>query len=116
VLIEVAGRLRSVVREVDVLSRYGGEELMLILPETDMVGAQQLVDRVLDTIRSTPIGGPGEEPVWMTTSIGIAVLPDHGDSPRAMLRAADSALYAAKAGGRNTSRLALPTATVADVR
>lgn len=116
VLIEVAGRLRSVVREVDVLSRYGGEELMLILPETDMVGAQQLADRVLDTIRSTPIGGPGEEPVWMTTSIGIAVLPDHGDSPRAMLRAADSALYAAKAGGRNTSRLALPTATVADVR
>ncbi|HEV7207407.1 MAG TPA: diguanylate cyclase [Mycobacteriales bacterium] len=116
VLIEVAQRLRSVVREVDVLSRYGGEELMLILPETDIVGAQQLADRVLETIRSTPMGGPGEEPVWMTTSIGIAVLPQHGDSPRAMLRAADSALYAAKAGGRDTARSANGAPSGADIR
>lgn len=115
VLIEVAQRLRSVVREVDVLARYGGEELLLILPETDLAGAEQLAGRILHHIRSAPMGGPGEEPVRMTTSIGIAVLPADGETPRALLRAADGALYAAKAAGRDTARSAARSGQGADL-
>lgn len=106
VLIEVARRVRGVIREVDILARYGGEEMLLILPETDLAGAKLLADRILAAIRSRPVGGPGEEPVQMTTSLGIAVFPTHGTSARTLLHAADSALYAAKSGGRDTARVA----------
>jgi two-component system cell cycle response regulator len=106
VLIDVAGRLRGVIREVDILARYGGEEMLLILPETDLSGAKLLAERILDTIRSRPVGGADEEPVFMTTSLGIAVMPGHGTSPRTLLHAADSALYAAKSAGRDTVRVA----------
>ncbi|HVV31128.1 MAG TPA: sensor domain-containing diguanylate cyclase [Mycobacteriales bacterium] len=106
VLIELAARMRTVVREVDIVARYGGEEILLILPETDLAGAELLADRVLDSIRRQPVGGPGEPPVWMTTSIGVSVMPMHGDTARTLLRAADNALYVAKASGRDTVRVA----------
>lgn len=106
VLIEVAARIRSVVREVDVVARYGGEELLLVLPETDVEGAELLAARIRDTVNGRPVGEPDEEPVHVTTSIGIAVYPRDGESTRNLLRAADSALYAAKAAGRDTWRVA----------
>jgi diguanylate cyclase (GGDEF)-like protein len=106
VLVEVARRVRSVIREVDILARYGGEEMLMILPETDLAGAQLLAERILETVRSSPVGGVGEEPVHMTTSLGISVMPGNGTSPRTLLHAADSALYAAKSAGRNTARVA----------
>jgi two-component system, cell cycle response regulator len=109
VLAEVAQRVRGVVREVDVVARYGGEELMLLLPETDLAGAEFLAGRVRDVIRSRPVGGPGEEPIRMTTSIGIAVYPQHGATAGSLLRAADNALYAAKAAGRDCWRVAPQT-------
>ena len=116
VLVELAARVREVVREIDTVARYGGEELILILPETDLPGARLLSSRILQGVRSEPIGGPGEEPIWMTTSIGLAVMPLHGDSAESLIRAADTALYAAKTGGRDTFRIAAqlprPTSTV----
>ncbi|MGH3745646.1 MAG: diguanylate cyclase, partial [Mycobacteriales bacterium] len=80
VLVEVAGRVRSVVREVDILARYGGEELILVLPESALDGAVVLADRIRDAIRNRPMGAPGEEELLMTTSIGVAVFPQHGES------------------------------------
>jgi diguanylate cyclase (GGDEF)-like protein len=109
VLLEVANRVRTVVREVDILARYGGEELILVLPETDLAGAEFLAGRVRDAIRSKPVGGPGEEPLTMTASVGVAVYPQHGGSAREILRAADGALYAAKAAGRDCWRVASST-------
>jgi diguanylate cyclase (GGDEF)-like protein len=106
VLIEIAKRVREVVREVDIVARYGGEELILILPETDLAGARLLSSRILQKVRAMPIGGPGEEPIWMTTSIGLAVMPTHGDTAESLIRAADTALYGAKSGGRDTFRIA----------
>ncbi len=106
VLIEVAGRVRTVVREVDILARYGGEELILIAPETDLAGAEALAAKVRAAIRSSPVGGPDEEPLLMTTSLGVAVYPQHSDGARGLLRAADAALYAAKAAGRDCWRVA----------
>jgi two-component system cell cycle response regulator len=106
VLIEVAERVRTVVREVDILARYGGEELILIAPETDVAGAETLATKVRDVVRAHPVGAPGEEPVLMTTSVGVAVQPLHGDTARTLLRAADAALYEAKAAGRDRWQLA----------
>ena len=115
VLIELAARVREVVREVDIVARYGGEEFILILPETDLAGARLLSSRILDGIRVRPMGGPGEEAIWMTTSIGVAVMPTHGDSAESLIRAADTALYAAKSSGRDTFRIAAPLDPPAEV-
>jgi two-component system cell cycle response regulator len=106
VLLELAGRVRSVVREVDVVARYGGEELVLLLPETDVEGATQLAERIWTEIRRRPFGGLGEAPIPVTTSVGIAVFPVHGQSAMELLRAADSALFRAKDGGRDCWRVA----------
>ena len=106
VLVELAARVRSEVRDVDTLARYGGEELVAVLPETDEQGAVQVAERIRRAVASRPFGGPGEIPVELTLSIGVAVFPDHGDTSASLLRAADEALYVAKRGGRDTWRLA----------
>jgi len=106
VLIEVATRVKSMIREVDVLARYGGEELVLVLPETDREGAEAIAARVREVVRATPFGGANDLPVRVTISIGIAVHPDHGGSGAALLRNSDEALYAAKRAGRDTWRVA----------
>jgi len=108
VLVEVATRVKAVVREVDVLARYGGEELVVVLPETDLVGAQRLAGRIVEEMRHSAFGGPGEVPVQVTVSVGVALHPEHGASAAALLRAADEALYAAKSDGRDCWRVAAP--------
>lgn len=108
VLIEVAARVRAVIREVDVFARYGGEEFLLILPETDVTGAELLAARIGRAVRERPFGGPDEVPIQMTTSVGIAVFPHQGRTPQALVRNADRALYVAKAAGRDCWRVADP--------
>jgi diguanylate cyclase (GGDEF)-like protein len=109
VLVELAARLRAEVREVDTVARYGGEELVVILPETDEAGAAQAAERICDAVRRTPFGGPGEAPVAVTVSVGAAVIPAHGADAEDLLRRADEALYEAKRTGRDTWRVAAPS-------
>jgi diguanylate cyclase (GGDEF)-like protein len=120
VLTEFARRIRSEVREVDLAFRQGGEEFVVLLPETDARGATVLAQRLGAAVREHPIvitprgsgpAGPvpvaaGQVPIRVTTSIGIAVYPEHALTPHALLDAADDALYAAKAAGRDTYRVA----------
>ncbi|MER7457232.1 diguanylate cyclase [Micromonospora sp. NPDC126480] len=109
VLAEFARRVRGEIREVDLAFRQGGEEFVVLLPETDARGATIVAERLGDAIRTTPIAvnGPGAPVlVPVTVSIGIAVYPDHGSNGQQVLDAADEALYAAKAGGRDTWRVA----------
>jgi diguanylate cyclase (GGDEF)-like protein len=103
VLIEVADRVRAEVREVDLVARYGGEEFAVILPETDRGGAEHIAERICERVRSRPLHAAGVE-LRLTVSIGVAVLPDDGTTPSALVRVADDALYAAKASGRDTFR------------
>jgi two-component system, cell cycle response regulator len=118
VLIELAGRMRAEVREVDTVSRYGGEEFVIVLPETDAIGAARLATRLGTVIRSTPFcldlgsNGHAVDPhvgLAVTASIGVAVFPEHGMTPSRLLRSADDALYAAKDAGRDGWRFGLAT-------
>jgi diguanylate cyclase (GGDEF)-like protein len=106
VLVELAARVRAQVRDVDTVARYGGEEVVVILPETDEDGAVHAAERICDAVRRRPFGDPGQVPVEVTVSVGAAVFPTHGATSGILLRKADEALYEAKAAGRNTWRLA----------
>jgi two-component system cell cycle response regulator len=100
VLIEVADRVRAEVREVDVVARYGGEEFVVVLPETDLEGAAHIAKRIWERVRNRPLHVQTPD-LRLTVSIGVAVFPEHGDSPSTLVRAADGALYSAKNAGRD---------------
>jgi len=106
VLMQLAGRLRSVFRETDSLVRWGGEEILVLARETDRRDAAELAARVCAAVRDLPFDiGPGET-VHVTVSIGFCAFPLDPRHPRlwdwrSCLALADSALYAAKAQGRD---------------
>ncbi|MFC0029078.1 diguanylate cyclase [Micromonospora chaiyaphumensis] len=110
VLVEFARRVRGEIREVDLAFRQGGEEFVVLLPETDARGATIVAERLGAVVRDqpVPVDGHAGEPVRVpvTVSIGIAVYPDHAAGGQQVLDAADDALYAAKAAGRDGYRLA----------
>lgn len=106
VLTEFALRIKYEIRDVDVAFRQGGEEFVILLPETDEIGGIAVAERLCTAIRDTPITVTEGITVSVTVSIGVAVLPDHGQGGAALLRAADEALYAAKTAGRDTFRVA----------
>lgn len=115
VLVELAQRLDAEVREVDILARYGGEELVLVLPETDAAAGVQAATRLCELVRSAPVRLPNGIAINVTVSIGGAVYPEHGATVRALVDRADDALYAAKSAGRDRCRIAGPDAP-ADLR
>jgi len=101
VLKNVARALEAQVRRGDVCCRYGGEELAVILPGADADLAQQLAHSVLDGIRALVLNVDGRRLPPITASLGLAYFPDHGQTPEALIAAADAALYRAKQGGRD---------------
>jgi two-component system cell cycle response regulator len=106
VLVEFARRIRSVIREVDLAFRRGGEEFVVLLPETDAVGGTVVAGRINAAVRDAPIAVPPDWTIPVSVSIGIAVFPEHGLTGVDVLDVADEALYAAKAAGRDTFQLA----------
>ncbi|MDQ4065241.1 MAG: diguanylate cyclase, partial [Actinomycetota bacterium] len=108
VLVEFARRVKETLREVDTFARYGGEEFIVLLPETDEVGARTTGEKIREEIRSQPFGALGEEPVPVTVSIGVASYPRHGDRFDILVESADKALYAAKQAGRDRVMVADP--------
>jgi diguanylate cyclase (GGDEF)-like protein len=100
VLRAVGAELLECVREDDIACRAGGEEFVVILPGIGKSGLLQRAEVVRQAIKRTPITA-GPETVRLTVSIGLSVFPDHGATEGDLLRAADVALYQAKAAGRN---------------
>ncbi len=100
VLKETSSLIRSSLRDSDIFCRFGGEEFALLLPHTGMDEAALLAERLRYAMADTPID-LGSALVPITTSVGIAALRPQTDSIDTMMRRADEALYAAKAGGRN---------------
>ena len=100
VLRRVAGILHSGGRQVDLAARYGGEEFAVLAPETDLVGATKLADRLRADLEAAAIELPDGGEVSVTASFGVAVKDDL-DRPELLVAAADEALYEAKRAGKN---------------
>lgn len=107
VLAALAGRLRGRLRHSDVVARMGGDEFAVLLPHTDSVQGQALAAQLLDAIRSQPIDVAGR-PVAISAAIGMALYPEHGTTTGELLAHADFAMYQAKHGGGNRSRVYAP--------
>ena len=99
ILKEIAARLVTNMRAVDVVARYGGEEFMIAMPETSIDDALVAADRVRALIAGTPVYVDGEA-LQITTSVGVAEV-ESGENLRDVFKRADDALYKAKQEGRN---------------
>lgn len=98
----VASTLATHVRKVDGVGRYGGEEFLVVLPRCDKVQAAQVAEKLRLAIEAVEFPGESEQPLGrVTVSVGVATAPEDASTPTELVAAADSALFAAKNGGRN---------------
>jgi diguanylate cyclase (GGDEF)-like protein len=97
---QVANAVQSELRASDVPARYGGDEFIVLLPETPPKGALDVAERIRNAIASRPLAIDGHQ-INATVSIGIACYPEDGRTLDALAARADRALYQAKAEGRN---------------
>ncbi|HTI52290.1 MAG TPA: sensor domain-containing diguanylate cyclase [Planctomycetaceae bacterium] len=94
------------------VARYGGEELAILLPRLSLEAARRIGESICEQMATARIDFDGE-PIPVTTSIGLACVPDHADSVDELIAAADAALYLAKANGRNRLEVAEAALNVA---
>lgn len=107
VLRSIAARFGQAVRDVDIAARLGGEEFVVLLPETDLDGALTMAERLRRAIEARPVVAGGIE-IPVTMSFGVAAFPRSSPTREGIVAAADRALYRAKADGRNCVRSAPP--------
>jgi diguanylate cyclase (GGDEF)-like protein len=108
VLVTATRTLRAQVRESDVVGRYGGEEFIVLLPETGLRAATIVAEKLRSAIAAAPFGDEGAA-LQLTISAGVAAYPECGAVDEdALVRLADEALYQAKRAGRNRVMTAEP--------
>lgn len=100
VLQEFAKRCKSSIREIDLIGRYGGEELMIILPETNLITALQIAERICEIVAERPIKYLDSE-INSTVSVGVAEKDENTTHLETLVARADQAMYIAKHKGRN---------------
>lgn len=99
-LVEIARRMRSALRDVDTIARFGGDEFIALIPEIDSAPQVEVVAARLLAAVSSPLN-IGSQTLVPACSLGIAIYPAHGATPEALLVNSDRALYAAKKRGKN---------------
>lgn len=104
---EVAVSLRNSLRTEDILARYGGDEFVTILPESDGQGAATTAKRILDAINTLTVMSPDGTSVKGSVSVGIGIYPDHASEQKDLFLFADNMMYKAKSEGKN--RIGVPT-------
>lgn len=106
---QIVGSVKTQLRSTDVLARYGGDEFVVLLPETGARGAREVAERIRRSVEAT--GLPFRDTVVPTTvSVGVASYPDDGVDLSLLLDKADKAMYRSKQGGRNRSTHSSPDA------
>ncbi|HVG22524.1 MAG TPA: GGDEF domain-containing protein [Thermoanaerobaculia bacterium] len=103
VLSELCGCVRETLRPTDVIARYGGDEFAVILPHTDIGGAQAVAERILKRVRELTIPTDEEGAIRCSVSIGIAEYRREDVAANDLVRRADERLYASKRSGKNRS-------------
>ncbi len=101
VLRTVCDCLRQTFRASDIVARYGGDEFLVILPQTDGPGAEIICRRLIATLRARPFQAPDGSDVSIRLTCGVAVFPHDGQDVTSMFQAADARLYEAKQQGRD---------------
>jgi len=98
VLAIVGATVAAEVRASDFVGRYGGEEFLVLLPNTDRTGAIEVAEKLRRALERIDVAGLG---TGISGSFGVAVLPDDAPEPEQLIRMADRAMYMAKSRGRN---------------
>ncbi len=106
VLVEVAQILRKTLREVDIIARYGGDEFVVVLPETNVETSSRIAHRVRNAIRTHEFLKKEGLSIHLSASFGIAGFPEHAKNKTDLIRLADQAMYKAKVMGRDKIFLA----------
>lgn len=104
---QVAGRLRTVLRDRDILARYGGDEIAMIFHNVNARQSVEIAERLRLSVADHPFVFDGQT-ADLTVSIGIAMYPYHGSTPDELIGEADRAMYVAKLNGRNSVNWELP--------
>jgi diguanylate cyclase (GGDEF)-like protein len=109
ILRQFAKTVTHAIRETNVAARFGGEEFVVILPETGVKECMIVAERIRSAVTQMPMpAGTDRAPAQITVSLGVAVYPDHGRTFEELLLASDRALYESKRAGRNRSTLYVP--------
>jgi diguanylate cyclase (GGDEF)-like protein len=103
-LVDLAGRLRQHLRSSDLIARLGGDEFLVVLEEVQDIAPVETVAKKLLAEAERPYAVAGHE-ATVTASIGISVFPDDAVDAGALMKHADTAMYAAKQAGKNTYKL-----------
>jgi diguanylate cyclase (GGDEF)-like protein len=107
VLMEMAAVILSSIRDTDMVARYGGDEFVVVLPETPIEQAVFVAERIREKIARHAFTGGRRLHLNITASFGVAAFPQHAPSPQQLVACADAAMYEAKAAGKNCIRTAL---------
>lgn len=97
----IAVALKAILRKADIAGRYGGDEFMLILPETSVKGAEHIAGKILFAVRDTELSFTNDQSVRLSLSIGLSSLEADSDTTDSLIKRTDDAMYASKQGGRN---------------
>jgi diguanylate cyclase (GGDEF)-like protein len=104
VLMEMAAVILSSIRDTDAVARYGGDEFVIVLPDTEMEVAGTVAERIREKIARHQFNAGRNLKLSLTASFGVAAFPVHASSPQQLIAAADTAMYEAKAANKNCIR------------